>query len=139
MPEGNPGEGTCTRDQVVRLDQWLWAVRLYATRSVAVAAIQEGRVSVDGAVPKPAREMQVGQQVQAKTGDITRTYRVLGFPRSRIGAALVPQFAEDLTPPEEFLRRREAAIKMVDARPRGAGRPTKRDRRDLERWRDSEF
>ncbi len=138
MPKECPDRKTANDSIVVRLDQWLWAVRLYATRSLAVVAIREGRVSVDGAVPKPAREMQVGQQVQAKTGDLTRTYRVLGFPRSRIGAAVVPQFAEDLTPPEEFLRRRESAIKRVNARPRGAGRPTKRDRRDLERWRDTE-
>lgn len=117
----------------MRLDQWLWAVRLYRTRTLAAAAIKHGWVCVNGVITKPAREVQPGQQVEAKTGEITRTYQVIGAPVARVAAALVPLYATDLTPPEEFTRQRERLASGIALRPRGAGRPTKRDRRALER------
>jgi ribosome-associated heat shock protein Hsp15 len=117
----------------MRLDQWLWTVRLYRTRSLAQAAIKDGHVTVETLVTKPAREVRAGETVAARTGDITRTYRVVGFPKSRVSAKLVPEFAEDLTPPEVFVRLKEKA-EEPGSRPRGLGRPTKRDRRQLERW-----
>lgn len=117
----------------MRLDQWLWAVRLYRTRTLATTAIRAGRVTVDGVAPKPALEVRPGQTVAAQTGEITRTYRVVGHPPSRVGAPLVAQFAEDLTPPSEFQRVREQA-QQPGFRPKGAGRPTKRDRRQILRW-----
>ena len=120
----------------MRLDQWLWSVRLYRTRTLAIDAIKHGWVTVDGVVTKPAREVQPGQQIQARTGDITRTYRVRGHPTARVPAARVPEFAEDLTPPEALVRPRTAELTGVAVRLRGAGRPTKRDRRALERFRD---
>lgn len=120
----------------MRLDQWLWGVRLYRTRTLAVTAVKQGWVTLDGLVPKPAREVQPGHLIQARTGEITRTYRVLDNPQTRVSASLVPQYALDLTPPEELARPKLPPLPGVAVRLRGAGRPTKRDRRVLERLRD---
>jgi ribosome-associated heat shock protein Hsp15 len=117
----------------VRLDQWLWAVRLYRTRTLAAAAVKAGQVAVDGLSAKPARTVHPGERISARTGDITRIYRVLGEPPSRVGARHVPEFAEDLTPPSE-LETRMGALMEQAYRPKGEGRPTKRDRRRIERW-----
>ena len=119
----------------MRWDQWLWNVRLYRSRSLSQEAIKDGRVLVDGVAIKPAREARAGETVSARTGDITRVYRVLGFPPRRVSAPEVAAFAQDLTPPEA---REEARQKVLESgfRPRGAGRPTKRERRQIERWSD---
>ena len=117
----------------MRLDLWLWAVRLYKTRSMATEAIKGGHVKVNGAAVKPAHAVKPGEMVTARIGVMTRTLRVIEMPRSRVGAKLVAQYAEDLTPPEEFERQREAAhFHLGGMRPRGAGRPTKRERRLLD-------
>lgn len=114
----------------MRLDQWLWAVRLYKTRPLAVQAIKAGHVKINGASTKPAHQAKAGEVIDARTGNITRTYRVLDFPKSRVSAKLVPQYAEDLTPPEEYERQKLLAMAPgVPVRPRGAGRPTKKERR----------
>ncbi len=117
----------------MRLDQWLWAVRLYKTRPLAVQAIKAGHVKVNGESTKPAHQARAGEIVSARTGSITRTYRVLDTPRSRVSAKLVSQYAEDLTPPEEYERQKLLAMAPgVPVRPRGAGRPTKKERRILD-------
>jgi ribosome-associated heat shock protein Hsp15 len=116
----------------MRLDQWLWAVRLYRTRSLAVTAIRSGHVKVGGAVSKPTHTVRPGELVTARVGVTGRTYKVIGAPAARVGAKLVPLYAEDLTPPEELARAQEAALAAPALRPRGAGRPTKRERRAWE-------
>lgn len=124
----------------MRLDQWLYTVRLYRTRTLATAAIKDGQVKIGEAIPKPAREIRPGEIISARTGEITRTYKVLGEPAARIGAPLVAQYAEDLTPPEEFTRRQsERNQPGIPVRDRRAGRPTKRDRRATERLTDGQF
>ena len=121
----------------MRLDQWLWAVRLYRTRTVAVTAVKSGDVTIAGETLKPARNVKPGEIVAALTGNITRTYRVVGYPPSRVAAKQVPAYAEDLTPPEAYAPPgRSGLIDGTPARPRGSGRPTKRDRRAVERWTD---
>ena len=120
----------------MRLDQWLWAVRVFKTRTVAADAIKAGHVRVNNQPCKPAREVRAGETVVARVGIMTRTVRVIAAPPSRVGAKLVPQFAEDLTPPEEFGRRPEPALLPPMFRPKGAGRPTKRDRRETDKWSD---
>lgn len=120
----------------MRLDQWLWTVRLYRTRTLAISAIKSGWVTIDGNVAKPARDVVPGQKIEARTGDIIRTYQVIGHPKARVSAALVPQFAADLTPPEALIRPRLEADTGVAVRLRGAGRPTKRDRRAMDRFRN---
>ena len=118
----------------MRLDQWLWAVRLCKTRTLAVTAIKTGHVRLGGELTKPAHEVRAGELISVRTGALTRTFKALDAPKSRVGAKLVPQFAEDITPPEELARARERDLLAPALRPRGAGRPTKRDRRELERF-----
>lgn len=119
----------------MRLDQWLWAVRVFKSRSLAVEAIKAGHVKVEGEGIKPAREARPGEIVTARTGVFTRTLRVIGTPPSRVAAKLVAQFAEELTPPEEFAKQRESRLFTAPGfRPKGAGRPTKRERRLLDEF-----
>lgn len=116
-----------------RLDKWLWAVRLFKTRSLAAESIRAGAVSINDRPAKPAREVQAGETVVVQQGVVTRTLRVIGAPASRVGAKLVAQYCTDLTPPEEFEKLKASRVERVLARPKGSGRPTKRDRRELDR------
>ena len=122
----------------MRLDQWLWAVRVFKTRGLSATAIKAGRVQIDGEPSKPAHTMRAGELVTIRMehGALpwTRTLRVLDAPHARISAKLVAQFAEDLTPTEELEKRdrRELTLLPPGFRRRGAGRPTKRDRREID-------
>ena len=113
----------------MRLDQWLWAVRVYKTRTLAAGAIRSGHVRVQDLPAKPAREVHLGEVVVVQLERIRRTLRVVGTPPSRVGAKDLPAFMEDLTPPEEHERARLRSQLEVPSRPKGLGRPTKRDRR----------
>lgn len=117
----------------VRLDKWLWAVRLYKTRGRAIEACHAGHVRIDGERVKPARSVRVGEVIEARTGEIVRRYRVLAPLDRRVGAKLVPNYAEDLTPEEEYLRPKQEREEPFFRRKKGTGRPTKRDRRQIER------
>lgn len=116
-----------------RVDKWLWAVRMFRTRSLATDACRAGSVSVNEMPAKPARDVRAGETIVVKQGIVVRTLRVIGVPRSRVGAKLVPNYCADLTPPEELAKAREQQVQHVLAREKGSGRPTKRDRRALER------
>ena len=116
----------------MRLDQWIWAVRLYRTRALAAGEVRGGHVRVGGQIVKPAREIRAGDIVSALTGTITRIYRVIGFPESRVAAPRVPEYAEDLTPAITPPSARTDPGPPGFRRPRGAGRPTKKERRLLE-------
>lgn len=116
----------------MRLDKWLWAVRVHRSRALATDACRAGSVMVNDVVAKPAREVRPGETVQVKVGLITRTLRVVGAPRSRVGAKLVADYCTDLTPPEELAKARAHTVQQVLAREKGSGRPTKRDRRLLD-------
>lgn len=116
----------------MRLDQWLWSVRVYKSRTLAADAIKGGLVKVNGERSKPAHEPKPGELIVSRVGIMTRTVRFLAAPKSRVGAKLVAEFAEDLTPPEERAKRPEPNLLPPGFRPKGAGRPTKRDRRVME-------
>ena len=117
----------------VRIDKWLWAVRLYKTRSVATAACRAGHVKMKGENVKPSHSVRVGQIFSVRAGEINRTVKVIGLIEKRVGAKLVEKFAEDLTPAAEYLRAAEDRQQpQAPRRPKGSGRPTKKDRRDLE-------
>lgn len=116
----------------MRLDQWLWAIRIYKTRTMAADAIRGGHVKIADESTKAAHEVRPGEVIVARVNQMTRTVRVLGTPQSRVAAKLVAQFAEDLTPPEEYARRREVNLLPPGFRPKGTGRPTKRERRDID-------
>jgi ribosome-associated heat shock protein Hsp15 len=118
--------------QSVRLDKWLWAVRLYKSRSLAIQACQAGHVKIGGQRVKPARDVRAGEVIAALTGRLHRTVKVRALLDQRVGARLVDQFLEDLTPPEEYARARAEALPAPLLFPRGFGRPTKKARRQLE-------
>ena len=117
-----------------RLDKWLWTVRLFRTRSLATDACRAGSVDVNGQLAKPARDVRPGEKITVRQGIITRSLEVRGIPAARLGAKRVPEFCDDQTPPEEFAKVREQRIQHVLAREKGTGRPTKRDRRAIERF-----
>jgi ribosome-associated heat shock protein Hsp15 len=121
-----------------RLDKWLWAVRVFKTRAEAAAVCRNGRVQVNGLDAKPGRDVHLGETVTAKVGMITRTLKVRGVPRSRVGAKLLMEFVEDLTPAAEYERAKQASLEHLLARERGKGRPTKKDRREMGRLFDFE-
>jgi ribosome-associated heat shock protein Hsp15 len=116
----------------VRIDKWLWAVRLYKSRSLASAACSAGKVRVGGEPLKPSRSVRIGEVITAGTGDITRTVRVRAVLERRVGAKLVSEYMEDLTPASEYSKPREPNFRPLVFRPKGTGRPTKKDRRKLE-------
>lgn len=116
-----------------RLDKWLWAVRVFKTRTEATAQCRNGRVQVNGLDAKPGRDVHAGEVVTARVGIVTRTLKVIGVPRSRVGAKQLPEFLEDLTPAAEYDRARQASLEHMLARERGKGRPTKKDRREMDR------
>ena len=120
----------------MRLDLWLWAVRALKTRPLAAAAIKGGKVKVDGLSAKPAHTVRPGQriaiQINSNETPWLRTLLVVDFPPSRVGAKLVPQYAEDITPVEELEKSRLRAPLAQGRRPPGSGRPTKLERRSIE-------
>lgn len=117
----------------VRVDKWLWAVRLFKTRTLAIAACNAGHVKVGNQRIKPSRSVHPGETLTVLVGEIQRTVKVLALLDRRVGAAMVPEYLEDLTPPEELQKPREPVLQPLFQRPKGSGRPTKRDRRLLER------
>jgi ribosome-associated heat shock protein Hsp15 len=121
-------EGT---PQSVRIDKWLWAVRIYKTRTLAAAACRNGRVTISGQPVKPAREVKINDLILAQNGDVTRTMKVLGLLERRVGAAAVAEFAEDLTPASEYEKSKLPVLQPLFHRPKGMGRPTKKDRRAM--------
>jgi ribosome-associated heat shock protein Hsp15 len=131
VPEARVMEAT----PAVRIDKWLWAVRIFRTRSAAATACNGGRVTVNGARVKPSRSIRCGDVITASTGPLTRTVKVTGLIERRVGAPLVANHLDDLTPPEEYAAARERAAHAGAAhRPAGSGRPTKRDRRILQSY-----
>ena len=115
----------------VRIDKWLWAVRLYKSRSLAAEACHAGHVKIGGYSVKPSRDVRAGEEITVFAGRLLRTVKVLALLDQRVGAKLVSQFLEDLTPPEAYARAREKARVRFST---GIGRPTKKQRRQLERF-----
>ena len=115
----------------VRIDKWLWAVRIFKTRAIAAEACKKGRVDIDNISAKPSRMIRIGDIVQVKKPPITYSFKVIDLSQKRMGAKLVPEFMENVTPPEQYkILELSNASGFVD-RQRGSGRPTKKDRRDL--------
>ena len=116
-----------------RIDKWLWAVRLFKTRTQATEACRDGGVLIGGQKVKAGRDVHVGEIISTKAHGVQRTVKVLAVPASRIGAKLVPEFLEDLTPPAEYEKAREAAPAPQFNWSKGFARPTKKSRRLWER------
>ena len=116
----------------VRLDKYLWAVRVYKTRSDAADAIRNNRVMVNNAYAKPSREVQVGDIISVKKMPVTYSYKVLDLVSSRQGAKLVPQYCLNITPQEELDKLTTPRETIFVFRERGTGRPTKKERREID-------
>ena len=117
----------------VRLDKWLWAVRLYKTRSQAAEACRGGKVKIAGLNAKPSREVNEGDEMEIHVSGIVKRVRVKKAAKNRVAAALVPDLMEDLTPAEELEKLQMIRQLNYEKRQRGAGRPTKKERRVLDR------
>ncbi len=122
---------------IVRVDKWLWSVRVFKTRSLATDACKKHRVAINGALAKPAREVKVGDVISVRKPPIEYQFRVLALLSNRVGAKLVPEYMENITPEEQYeLLRMQRLSGFVD-RAKGLGRPTKKDRRSLEQFAES--
>ena len=119
-----------------RIDKWLWAARLYKTRSMAADACKKGQVMMGGVAVKPSRMVKDGDVVEVRKSPATYTYRVLRAIENRVGAKLVPDILEDLTSPEQLELLEMSKISGFVDRARGTGRPTKKERRDLDEFFD---
>jgi len=116
----------------IRIDKYLWAIRVYKTRTEATDACKGGKVRVNGADTKPSKGVKPGDMITARKGAVVYTYRVIQLVERRQGARLVPLYAENLTPAEELAKLRAPVETFFLKRDRGAGRPTKKDRRQME-------
>ena len=114
-----------------RVDKYLFAMRIYKTRSIAADACKKGRVKMNGAELKPSRSFHIGDIFTVRKGPITYTYKVLQLSANRLGAKLVPDYMQDLTTPDQLELLELARLAAQSGRDRGTGRPTKKDRRDI--------
>jgi ribosome-associated heat shock protein Hsp15 len=121
----------------VRIDKWLWTVRIFKTRSVAAEALKLTRVTIGGAWVKPSHEVRVGDVVSIRKGAITLSFKVLEISNNRLPASEVPRFAENVTPQSELDKLLVPREMVFVSRDRGTGRPTKKDRRDIDSLIDS--
>ncbi len=121
----------------VRIDKWLWAVRLFKTRALATEACRLGKVRFESSAVKPSKTVKEGDVYELTIEQVHRTVRVKQLLNNRVGARLVCDFMEDLTPEDEYERIRLAREFAFEKRDRGIGRPSKRDRRKLEQFKQS--
>lgn len=124
-------------DESVRIDKWLWAVRVFKTRSDAAEACRTNRVTINGSYTKPSREVKPGDTVTVRKTIVTYTYRVLALVSSRQGAKNVPDYMEDITSAEELSKLNVPRETIFVQRDRGMGRPTKRERREIDSLMDT--
>ncbi|MCQ2074268.1 MAG: RNA-binding S4 domain-containing protein [Bacteroidaceae bacterium] len=115
-----------------RIDKWLWAVRIFKTRTIAAEACKKGRITINGISAKPSKNIKEGDTVQVRKAPVTYTFKVLQAIENRVGAKLVPQMMENLTTPDQYELLEMNRIGGFVRRAAGLGRPTKKDRRDME-------
>lgn len=122
-----------------RIDKWLWAMRVFKTRTIATDACKKGRVTMNGTVLKPSRSIKVGDIVDVRKPPITYTFRVLALAENRLGAKLVPDHLENLTPQSQYELLEMSRISGFVDRRKGLGRPTKRDAREMASFREQSY
>lgn len=122
-----------------RVDKFLFAVRLYKTRSIAADACKKGRVKMNGTELKPSRSFRAGDVFSVRKGPATFTYRILQLCQNRVGAKWVPDYIEDITPPDQLELIELAHLAAQSGRDRGTGRPTKKDRREIEMFMSDDY
>ncbi|MBT8326030.1 MAG: RNA-binding S4 domain-containing protein [Winogradskyella sp.] len=120
----------------MRIDKFLWSVRYFKTRSIATTACKKGHVKIDNQVVKPSREVYIGDNISVRKDQINYQLRVNDIPESRVGAKLVDIYRTDTTPKEAFEAKELLKYSKDYYRKKGAGRPTKKDRRDIDEFYD---
>ncbi|MDO4462345.1 MAG: RNA-binding S4 domain-containing protein [Bacteroidia bacterium] len=117
-----------------RIDKFLWSVRIYKTRTIAAEAIKKGRISMGGTQVKASRTVKAGDTIDVRVPPATRSFKIIDIPRSRVGAKLVPNYITEVTTPDqlEIIELQRLAASMN--RQKGLGRPTKKDRRDIDSY-----
>ncbi len=115
-----------------RIDKWLWAARIFKTRTVAAAACKKGQVSIDGVQLKASRMIKAGDVISVRKSPVTYSFRVLQPIERRVGAKLIPEVLENVTTPDQYEILEMSKISGFVNRAKGTGRPTKKDRRSLE-------
>lgn len=123
----------------VRIDKWLWAMRVFKTRSIATDAVKKGRVSIGGTTVKPSRAIKVGDVIDVRKPPVTYTFRVKALTENRLGAKLVPDYLENITPQSQYDLLEMTKISGFVDRRKGLGRPTKRDAREMDAFRRSTY
>ena len=123
-------------ENIVRMDKWLWAARLFKTRSLAADAIKGGKVKVDDNPVKPSREVKVGDVIHVQIEQLHKVVKVKTVVKNRVSPKQVPEVYNDLTPKEEYEHIEFMRAYKAEWRDRGAGRPTKKERRLIERLKD---
>ena len=119
-----------------RIDKWLWAARIFKTRTIAAAACKKGQVSMGGSVLKASRMIKAGDVVDVRKPPVTYSFRVLQPIERRVGAKLIPEILENVTSPEQYELLEMSKISGFVGRAKGTGRPTKKDRRSLDDFRE---
>ena len=123
----------------VRIDKFLWAVRLFKTRSISAEGCKKNRVSIGGQWVKSSRLVKTGEVIEIRVPPIIRSYKILALAEKRMGAKLVPDFIKDITAADQLETLELAKMAHNLSRPRGLGRPTKKDRRDLDRLQEGDW
>lgn len=117
-----------------RIDKWMWATRIFKTRTIAAEACKKGRVSINGVQVKASHIVKTGNVIQVRKPPITYSFKVLQPIENRVGAKLVPQMMENVTPHDQYELLEMSKISGFVNRAKGTGRPTKRDRRKLDEF-----
>ncbi len=128
-----------TMDKDVRVDKWLWATRVFKTRTIATEACKKGRVSIGGINVKPSRPLKVGEIVDVRKPPVTYSFRVKALAENRMGAKLVPEYLENVTPASQMELLEMVRISGFINRQKGLGRPTKKEGRELSRFTDDAY
>lgn len=122
-----------------RIDKWLWAMRVFKTRSIATEACKKGRVLMGGYPVKPSKAIKVGDVIDVKKPPVTFSFKVLRLAGNRLGAKLVPEYMENVTPASQYEILEMAKISGFVDRRKGLGRPTKRESRELHRFQEESY
>ena len=123
----------------VRIDKWMWATRIFKTRTIAADACKKNRVMIGGVNMKPSRMVKVGDVIQVRKPPITYSFEVLALTDRRMGAKLVPNYLKNVTTPDQYEILEMNKISGFVNRAKGLGRPTKKDRRELEQFTEPDF
>lgn len=123
----------------VRIDKWMWATRIFKTRTIAAEACKKNRIMINSVNVKPSRMIKIGDVIQVRKPPITFSFKVLALSEHRMGAKLVSEYLENVTTPDQYEIMEMNRIAGFVDRARGLGRPTKKDRRELEQFTDSDI